>query len=125
MKKVKVRLLVNTAYQGPRKEGDVISVPEDFAKRWAKNGIAEYVKEEEVVAPVEEEPEAPVEDVQVEEATEEPVVEETTEEVVEEPVEEKPDYSSMNAKELYALCKEKGIEVEAKKSREYYIEKLA
>lgn len=90
-----VKLLVNTAYQGPRKEGDIISVPDDFAARWCKNGIAELV--EEVVE-------------EVAEGTEE------AEEVV--------DYSKMNAKELYAACKEKGIEVEAKKSKEYYIEKL-
>ena len=87
----KVKLLVNTAYQGPRKEGDVVSVPDDFAHRWVKNGIAEYTSE------------------QVEE---EPVKEEGT------------DYSTMSAKELYALCKEKGLDVEAKKSKEYYIEKL-
>lgn len=101
---VKVKMLVNTAYQGPRKEGDVISVPEDFAKRWVKNGIAAYVHEE---------PETPVN--------------ETTEDgnAHEEHTDDKPDYESMSAKELYALCKEKGIDVEAKKSKEYYIEKLA
>lgn len=102
-------MLVNTAYQGPRKEGDVISVPEDFAKRWVKNGIAAYVHE-------------------VHETDEsETHVDETTEDgtAKEEPTDEKPDYESMSAKELYALCKEKGIDVEAKKSKEYYIEKLA
>lgn len=106
---VKVKMLVNTAYQGPRKEGDVISVPEDFAKRWVKNGIAAYVQEEQET----DEPETPVD--------------ETTEDgtAKEEPTDDKPDYESMSAKELYALCKEKGIDVEAKKSKEYYIEKLA
>ena len=39
--------------------------------------------------------------------------------------EDKHDYSDMNAKDLYALCKQKGIEVEAKRSKEYYLEKLA
>lgn len=102
-------MLVNTAYQGPRKEGDVISVPEDFAKRWVKNGIAAYVHE-------------------VHETDEsETHVDETTEDgtAKEEPTDDKTDYESMSAKELYALCKEKGIDVEAKKSKEYYIEKLA
>lgn len=96
----KVKLLINTAYKGPRKEGEVISVPDDFANRWAKNGIAEIVG-----------------DVQNEEAPkkeEEPV----------EPTADTVDYNNMNAKELFALCKEKGLEVEAKKSKEYYIEQL-
>lgn len=113
-KYVKVKMLVNTAYQGPRKEGDVVTVPEDFAKRWVKNGIAEYANGQEVNEP---------------EATEEPEVvdvQETVEdEVVAEAVEGSTDYESMNAKELYALCKEKGIDVEPKKSKEYYLEKLS
>ena len=103
----KVKLLVNTAYQGPRKEGDVFLVPADFARRWVKNGIAELVTEEENG-----------EDDKV--IDQEPEIEpEGTDEV-----QEGPDYSSMKAKELYDLCVEKGIEVEAKKSKEYYIEKL-
>lgn len=121
-KYVKVKMLVNTAYQGPRKEGDVISVPEDFAKRWVKNGIAAYVQAEqetdEPETPVDETPET--DDVQGQ-------ADETTEDgtAPEESIDDKPDYESMSAKELYALCKEKGIDVEAKKSKEYYIEKLA
>lgn len=91
VKMIKVKMLVNTAYQGPRKEGDIIPVPEDFARRWVKNGIAEFAGAQEV------------EQAEVEEAV---------------------DYSSMTAKELYELCKSQGIEVEAKKSKEYYIEKL-
>lgn len=121
-KYVKVKMLVNTAYQGPRKEGDVISVPEDFAKRWVKNGIAAYIQAEqetdEPETPVDETPET--DDVQGQ-------ADETTEDSTapEESTDDKPDYESMSAKELYALCKEKGIDVEAKKSKEYYIEKLA
>ena len=105
-KMLKVRFLVNTAYQGPRKEGEEIYVPEDFASRWAKNSIAEIVTE-----------------------GEKPDKNDVHEEVVadEAPAEEddKNDYSDMNAKDLYALCKQKGIEVEAKRSKEYYLEKLA
>lgn len=92
----KVKMLVSTAYQGPRKEGEVISVPDDFAARWVKNKIAAYVEE---VAEVESEQKS----VEGEAADE---------------------LESKNAKELYALCKEQGIEVEAKKSKEYYIEQL-
>ena len=92
----KVKMLVSTAYQGPRKEGEVISVPDDFAARWVKNKIAAYVEE---VAEVESE----------QKSVEGEVVDEL---------------ESKNAKELYALCKEQGIEVEAKKSKEYYIEQL-
>ena len=121
-KYVKVKMLVNTAYQGPRKEGDVISVPEDFAKRWVKNGIAAYVHEEQET----DEPETPVDETpETDDAQEQ--TDETTEDgtAQEESTDDKSDYESMSAKELYALCKEKGIDVEAKKSKEYYIEKLA
>ena len=106
-KMLKVRFLVNTAYQGPRKEGEEIYVPEDFASRWAKNSIAEIVTEDE---------KSDQHDVPEEEAVAD-----------EAPAEEegKHDYSDMNAKDLYALCKQKGIEVEAKRSKEYYLEKLA
>ena len=94
-KLVKVKMLVSTAYQGPRKEGEIVTVPEDFAHRWVKNKIAELVGE------VPEESEVP-----------EAVEEETVEEVVEEPAAEDK-YASMTAKELYELCQENGIEVEA------------
>ena len=105
-KMLKVRFLVNTAYQGPRKEGEEIYVPEDFASRWAKNSIAEIVTEDE---------KSDQNDVHEEVVADEVPAEE----------EDKHDYSDMNAKDLYALCKQKGIDVEAKRSKEYYLEKLA
>lgn len=37
---------------------------------------------------------------------------------------EAPDYSEMSVKELYALCKERGIKVEPKKVAKYYIKQL-
>lgn len=37
---------------------------------------------------------------------------------------EAPDYSEMSTKELYALCKERGIKVEPKKMAKYYIKQL-
>ena len=101
VKKVKVKLLVSTAYQGPRREGDVIAVPEDFAKRWVKNGIAEYATGKDAVQ------------------EKEPVVKEEKE------PETGDNYEGMSAKELFTLCKEKGLDVEAKKSKEYYIEQLS
>lgn len=108
----RVKFLTDTAYQGPRREGDEINVPDDYALRWEKNGIAkimgdEYITKEEH------------EDTEVEKTVED---EEITNEVVSE--EEVEDFTNMNAKELFAKCKERGLEVEAKKSREYYIEKL-
>ena len=42
----KVKFITDTAYQGPRKEGDIVDVPDDFADRWVKNGIAELVSGE-------------------------------------------------------------------------------
>lgn len=123
-KLVKVRMSVNTAYQGPRKEGDELFVPEDFAKRWVKNGIAVYIGEQEADDEVVEEPTEETE----EQVTEEPV-EEAEGAVEEEAVEEAPvvdenNYDALTAKELYELCKEQGLDVEAKKSKAYYIEKL-
>ena len=104
-----VKFLVNTAYRGPRKEGEVISVPDDYASRWVKNGIAEYVSghAEYVSCQVQEPAQEPVDD-----------HEEGSKEF------ETPDIQNMSTKELYALCKEKGIDAEAKKSKEYYLEKL-
>lgn len=103
----RVKFLTDTAYQGPRREGDEINVPDDYALRWEKNGIAKIMGDEYITK--EEHEDTEVED------------EETTNEVVSEEVE---DFTNMNAKELFAKCKERGLEVEAKKSREYYIEKL-
>lgn len=94
----KVRLLVSTAYQGSRKEGDEISVPEDFADRWAKNGIAELIVEE--VKELDED----------EKGSLEPT--------------DKSDITNLSAKALYALCKEMELDVEAKQPKEYYLEKL-
>lgn len=86
---IKVKFLVDTAYKGPRHEGDIVDVPSDYAKRWAKNGIATIIEEEK------------------------------KDDVKEKSLEE------MNAKELYALCKERGVEAEAKMPKKYYLEKLA
>lgn len=129
---VKVEMKVNTAYQGPRKVGDTIDVPESFAKRWEKNGIAKIIGEveEEETEEVEADPvEDVVEDLTETEATEEPVEEaepvEETEEVEEvEDDDEGIDYSSMKASDLYKLCKERGIDIEAKLTKAAYIEAL-
>ena len=102
----KVKLLVNTAYKGPRKEGDIVSVPDDFAERWVKNHIAVAYES----------------DSEVEAAAESGITETVSEDEVESSDESS--LSEMSAKELYALCKEKGIEADAKKSKEYYLDKL-
>ena len=104
----RVKFLTDTAYQGPRREGDEINVPDDYALRWEKNGIAKIMGDEYITK--EEHADTEVENKEI-----------TNEVVSEEEVE---DFENMNAKELFAKCKERGLEVEAKKSREYYIEKL-
>ena len=104
----RVKFLTDTAYQGPRREGEEINVPDDYALRWEKNGIAKIMGDEYITK--EEHEDTEVEDKEI-----------TNEVVSEEEVE---DFANMNAKELFAKCKERGLEVEAKKSREYYIEKL-
>ena len=107
----KVKMLVDTAYKGPKKAGDFVDVPDDFARRWAKNGIAEIVEG----ADTEEEVEETEEEV---EATEDEGSEEQESE------EEEVDYESMKAKELYDLCVEKGIEVKKQQPKQYYIDLL-
>lgn len=101
MKKLLVKMLVSTAFDGPKKPGDELLVPEDTANRWAKLGIAEIIGK--------------VEDVEDEVETEDLEAEEVEEEI---------DYNSMTGKALFELCKERGIEVEAKQPKTYYIEKL-
>ena len=105
-KQILVKLLVNTAYRGPRKEGDVFEVPEDFAQRWVKNKIAEYANPD---------------DVSNNEVPDEvPDAEPPVEEPAEAANQDTADYSNMSAKDLYALCKEKCIDPEPKKNKEYY-----
>lgn len=119
-KLVKVKMLVDTAYEGPRKEGDVISVPEDFAHRWVKNKIAELVEVEDT------DEDDDITDNGEENGSEsegDAGNEDGFEEINEDEVPDF-DYESLTAKELYELCQKKGIEVEAKKSKAYYIEKL-
>ena len=40
------------------------------------------------------------------------------------PAPEGTDYASMKATELYKICKERGLEVEAKQSKDFYLETL-
>lgn len=101
---MKVKFLVSTAYKGPRKEGEVISVPDDFAKRWAKNGIAKIVDDE---SDSENDKNQSVGSDDVSDTN------------------KSDDLSKLSAKELYELCNEKGLEVEAKKSKNYYLDALA
>lgn len=50
---MKVRMKCNTAYKGPVYAGQEIDVPNDFARRWSKNGIAEIIEKAE--APIQDE----------------------------------------------------------------------
>lgn len=54
----------------------------------------------------------------------EPEEEEDAEDDWEEEEEESEDYESMTPKELYKLCKDKGVDCKPKKSKEYYIDLL-
>ncbi len=49
----------------------------------------------------------------------------TSDEALEEDKDNTLDYTHMKSKELYEICVEKGIEVEAKQPKEYYIDKLS
>lgn len=120
----KVKFLVNTAYQGPRKEGDEITVPDDFAERWAKNSIAEIIGD----APAKQWEEPKIDDIDPDsKESGEPESQENQEDDKEPEKQEaaEVDYNKKSAKELYAICKEKGLDVEPKKDKAYYIEKLS
>lgn len=112
----KVKMLVDTAYKGPRKAGETVDVPDDFAIRWAKNGIAtilEDTKDDQVDdEKASEEEQEVIDDGQEDESQDDGQVGDV-------------DYESMSAKDLYALCKEKGIEAKSKQPKQYYIDLLA
>jgi hypothetical protein len=119
-----LQLLKDTNYKGFKKAGEILDVSNDIARRWFKNGIASpyakevEVKEEEIYTEIEQ-----IEDVVPVNTENENEEVEETEVKEEEQAEEKP-MEEMNAKELYKLCCEKGLEVEPKKSKEYYLEML-
>lgn len=110
---MKVLMLVDTHYQGPKFKGEECDVENVVARRWIERGIAEPLEMKEVpVTPTE--PEADV----IDESVDPEVDEEQDEEGEEE------DLMKLSSKKLYALCKEKGLEVEPKQSKEYYVEML-
>ena len=116
-----VQLIKNTNYKGFKRAGEFLDVSNDIARRWFKNNIA--VVAEEVKIPV-------VETTKL--SDNEPVYTEIeqiedvipVDEEVERDLPETTALDSMNAKELYKLCCEKGLEVEPKRSKEYYLELL-
>lgn len=106
---MKVLMLVHTNFMGePRKPGKIYGdIPSDTAKRWFTKGIAKPVYDKD-------------EDDNKEKVTEEKeVVEVNTKEEKKEV-----DYIKFDAKKLYFMCKEKGLNAEPRKPKEYYIKLL-
>lgn len=103
-----VKMLVNTIYDGPIKAGEIIAIPDDYAERWNANGIATILGDSDIVDS--EEPD--------EEESDSHDEEEVTQEFTKE------DYEKMSGKELFALCKGRGLEVEAKQPKAVYIDAL-
>lgn len=97
----KVRILVQTRYDGPKFPGDEVEVDNATAKRWCNNGIAEIIEV-------------------VEDETPEEIVGQDNTNTEETPT----SYDELTAKQLYELCVEKGIEVEPKQAKQVYIELL-
>ena len=98
-----IKFKVQTRLKGiSYKEGDTANLllKESDIARLVKNNIIEPVEESELITDS-------VEEIEV-----------TNVEIKEIP------YNQMQAKELYDICISKGIEVEPKKKKEYYLEKL-
>ena len=98
-----VKFKTQTRFKGTSyKENDVVNLllEESDIVRLVKNNIIELVEESKLTADSDEEIE--VTDVEIKEIP----------------------YNQMQAKELYDICVSKGIEVEPKKKKEYYLEKL-
>lgn len=113
---MKIIMNVTTHYKGLKLNGKEYDVDSVTAQRWEANGIGIIVEKGKVEEAVNNE------DVgdEIEEVEEEDEVEEI-EEVVND---EETDYTKMSAKRLYDLCKEKDLDVKAKRPKTYYIEKL-
>ena len=98
-----IKFKVQTRLKGiSYKEGDTANLllKESDIVRLVKNNIIEPVEESKLAADSDEEIE-----------------------VIDAEIKEVP-YNQMQAKELYDICISKGIEVEPKKKKEYYLEKL-
>lgn len=102
---MKVLMLVDTHYQGPKFKGEECDVDNVVARRWIERGIAKPLELK--VTPAEPEADA---------------IEESVDPEVDE--EQEKDLMKLSSKRLYTLCKEKGLEVEPKQSKEYYVEML-
>lgn len=103
---MKVIMNVSTHYKGAKLKGKEYDIDSVTAQRWEVNGIASII----------------------EETKEKEVVNDDLDNIDEvediEDNENETDYAKMSAKKLYTLCKEKELDVKAKQSKEYYIEKL-
>ena len=112
-----IQLIKNTNYHGFKKAGEFLDVKNDVARRWVKNKIA-VIAEEKVVDEVEET------ELIEETARELDEIENEIEEVEETDLNDGEDFEKLSTKELYKKCCEEGLEVEPKRNRAYYIEKL-
>jgi len=107
---VKVKMNVNTNYQGFHKKGSKVNVSDEIGKRWEANGIAELVEE---VVKEDKTPEV-----------NEDAAAEMEGQVKIDDVLAKAELKDLTAKELYDKCVEAGIEVEQKQAKKHYIDLL-
>lgn len=96
---MKVEMNVTTNYSGLKEAGQQYDVESEVAYRWADRGIATILND--------------IIDVDGKELGN--GAEEGTEDVA---------YDEMSAKDLYALAKERGLDPQAKMTKEYYIDLL-
>lgn len=92
---MQVKMLEQTHYGKTLFPDDVVKVDNETGLRWIGNGIAEVVESDDTIESAD--------------------VSETVDDGT---------YASKDAKALYALCKERNIDAEARKSKEHYIELL-
>ncbi len=93
---MKVRMLKDTNYMGFKPVGSEPEVDNSIGLRWINKGIAEPI-----------------------------VAEERKKDIGGDAGDDSPSkYAGMSAKELYAVCKERELDVEARRSKDYYIHAL-
>lgn len=131
---LKIKMNTTTAYNGARRKGQTFDVPNEIplpvVKRWVSRGICEVIEgtldiDKKIISskPIENTEPTDIEVAVLETSENEKVVSQKKE-VGDKASDATSQYESMKAKELYALCKDRGLDVEAKRESQYYIDKL-
>jgi len=115
---LRVLMLKTTSFNGRKQQGEEHDVEGITAKRWIKNGIAEECVELQQV--VIDEPIA--EQIDVKDDVEES--DDVNDESADVDVVQDIDYELISNKDLYKMCVERGLAVEQRQNKKYYIDAL-